>query len=139
MNEYLLRAYLRSRRNMPDSEDKMPKENGGTSLHFDESSAKCLVASMYHMSGGKKISGERYSMEKAKEVAEKYKGAIPQDATCADVYVALNVQYHDYYELMKTWFGDNTEVKIFESAINFWFKDDDYKGGNKVYKYLWEA
>lgn len=40
---------------------------------------------------------------------------------------------------MKTWFGDNTEVKIFESAINFWFKDDDYKGGNKVYKYLWEA
>lgn len=32
----------------------------------------------------------------------------------------------------------NREIdnKIIESAINFWFKDDDYKGGSKVWKYF---
>lgn len=31
-------------------------------------------------------------------------------------------------------------TKVVESAINFWFKDDDYKGdANKVYKYFREA
>lgn len=35
------------------------------------------------------------------------------------------------------WFGDNIDTKVVESAINFWFKDDDYKSGdNKVYKYF---
>lgn len=34
-------------------------------------------------------------------------------------------------------FGDNIDTKVVESAINFWFKDDDYKSGdNKVYKYF---
>lgn len=32
-----------------------------------------------------------------------------------------------------------TYIKVIESAVNFWFKDDDYKGGNKVYKYFREA
>lgn len=45
--------------------------------------------------------------------------------------------YHDYCELLKAWFGDNIDTKIVESAINFWFKDNDYKsGGSKVYKYF---
>lgn len=48
--------------------------------------------------------------------------------------------YHDYCELLKAWFGDNIDTKVVESAINFWFKDDDYKsGGSKVYKYFREA
>ena len=75
----------------------------------------------------------------AKEVAERYRGIIPQSATYADVYVALNAQYHDYCELLKAWFGDNIDNKVVESAVSFWFKDDDYKGGNKVYKYFREA
>lgn len=56
-----------------------------------------------------------------------------------DVYVAINAQYHDYCELFKAWFGDNIDTKIIESAINFWFKDDDYKGGCKIWKYFKEA
>ena len=48
----------------------------------------------------------------------------------------INAQYHDYCELFKAWFGDNIDNKIIESAINFWFKDDDYKGGSKVWKYF---
>lgn len=36
--------------------------------------------------------------------------------------------------------SEAVELKVVESAINFWFKDDDYKsGGSKVYKYFREA
>lgn len=114
-------------------------ENEGTGAHFNESAAKYLVSKMYHTSGGRKFMGEKYDMSKAKEVTERYRGIIPQSATVADVYIALNAQYHDYCELLKAWFGDNIDTKVIESAVNFWFKDDDYKGGNKVYKYFREA
>lgn len=33
-------------------------------------------------------------------------------------------------------FGDSVDSKIVESAINFWFKDDDFKEGCKVWKYF---
>jgi hypothetical protein len=59
-------------------------------------------------------------------------------ATVADVYVAINSQYHDYAELFKNWFGDGIEQKIVESAIVFWFKDADCKAENKVVEYLGE-
>lgn len=56
----------------------------------------------------------------------------------ADVYVAINAQYHDYCELFKSWFGDGVEQKIIESAVIFWFKDDDYKDGFKLWNYFKE-
>ena len=56
----------------------------------------------------------------------------------ADVYVAINSQYHDYVELFKSWFGDNVDQKIIESAIIFWFKDVDCKSRNKVVSYFKE-
>ena len=58
--------------------------------------------------------------------------------THADVYVAINAQYHDYCELFKSWFGDGIEQKIIESAVIFWFKDDDYKDGFKLWNYFKE-
>lgn len=61
---------------------------------------------------------------------------IPVSATPTDVYVAINSQYHDYVELFKSWFGDNVDQKIIESAIIFWFKDVDCKAENKVVEYL---
>jgi hypothetical protein len=45
---------------------------------------------------------------------------------------------HDYVELFKSWFGDNVDQKIIESAIIFWFKDVDCKAENKVVEYLGE-
>lgn len=98
--------------------------------------AQPQVQQMYHTEGGRKYVGEKFDMMKAKEVCERYRGIIPQSATHADVFVAINAQYHDYCELFKAWFGDNIYNKIIESAINFWFKDDDYKGGSKVWKYF---
>ena len=93
---------------------------------------------MYHTENGRKYSGEKFDMHKAKEVCERYRGILPTSATVADVYVAINSQYHDYAELFKNWFGDGIEQKIVESAIVFWFKDADCKAENKVVEYLGE-
>lgn len=43
-----------------------------------------------------------------------------------------------YVELFKSWFGDNVDQKIIESAIIFWFKDVDCKSRNKVVSYFKE-
>ena len=77
-------------------------------------------------------------MTKAKEVCERYRGIIPHTITHADVYVAINAQYHDYCELFKSWFCDGIEQKIIESAVIFWFKDDDYNDGFKLWNYFKE-
>lgn len=54
----------------------------------------------------------------------------------ADVYVAINAQYHDYCELFEKWFGKgNFDDMIFESAISFWFDDIDF-GEDKLWKYF---
>lgn len=83
---------------------------------------------------------EKYkqNLEAAKEICERYRGVIPVSATPTDVYVAINSQYHDYVELFKSWFGDNVDQKIIESAIIFWFKDVDCKSRNKVVSYFKE-
>lgn len=103
---------------------------------FNDEEARYIVSQMYHISGGRKHSGEHYDMTKAKEICERYRSIIPSSNTHADVYIAINAQYHDYCELFKAWFGENIDVKVFESAVNFWFKDDDYITENKVYKYF---
>lgn len=106
--------------------------------HFNDSYARYLVSDMYHFENGRKYVGEKFDMTKAKEVCERYRGIIPQTVTHADVYVAINAQYHDYCELFKSWFGDGVEQKIIESAVIFWFKDDDYKDGFKLWNYFKE-
>lgn len=70
------------------------------------------------------------------EVCKRYRGVIPASITACDVYVAINSQYHDYSSLFKTWFMDGIEQKIIESAMTYWFADDDCKSENKVVKYF---
>ena len=94
--------------------------------HFSVHEAEDLVANMYHYDGGRKYVGEKYSMMKAKEVCERYRGMLPTHINYIDVYVAINAQYHDYSILFKSWFGDNIDSKIIESAVVFWFRDDDF-------------
>ena len=117
---------------------KSSMRNSMSGEHFTESEAKYLVADMYHTENGRKYSGEKFDMHKAKEICERYRGILPTSVTVADVYVAVNSQYHDYAELFKNWFGDGIEQKIVESAIVFWFKDADCKAENKVVEYLGE-
>ena len=87
---------------------------------------------MYHIEGGRKYIGEKFDMYKAKEVCERYRGILPVSVTTCDVYVAINSQYHNYAMLFKSWFGNDIEQKIIESAIIYWFKDDD-----QINKYTW--
>lgn len=44
-------------------------------------SRKILVSDMYHTEGGRKYSGEKFDIHKAKEICERYKGVIPVSAT----------------------------------------------------------
>lgn len=114
-------------------------EIGGGQIKFNlPLTNKRLVSDMYHTEGGRKYSGEKFDIHKAKEICERYRGVIPVSATPTDVYVAINSQYHDYVELFKSWFGDNVDQKIIESAIIFWFKDVDCKSRNKVVSYFKE-
>lgn len=66
----------------------------------------------------------------------KFKDKLEDEVEVADVYVAINAQYHDYCELFEKWFGKgNFDDMIFESAIDFWFDDVDF-GEDKLWKYF---
>lgn len=106
------------------------------SEHFTEAEAKYLVADMYHTENGRKYTGEKFNIHKAEEICEKYERILPSSVTPADMYVAINSQYHDYAELFKNWFGNDIDKKIIDSAIVFWFKDSDSKSENKLMDYF---
>lgn len=108
--------------------------------HFDELYAKYQVDNMYHTKkNGIICKGEIYSIEDAKRIHEKYIKSIDSSNNCWDVYVAINAQFHDYYSLYNEWYNNITneelDIKIIESAINFWFKDED-AGNGKIWNYF---
>lgn len=47
--------------------------------HFDEYEAKEVVEQMYHVKDNKKYIGEKYDMNKAHEICERYKEVLPND------------------------------------------------------------
>lgn len=116
---------------------KMIMSEGGGQM--GDGKARHPVSKMYHTPGGRRYVGGKFGMAKAKEVYGRFRGVIPTSATPADAYIALNARYHDYCGLFKAWFGDNIDSRIVESAVDFWFKDNGYKGGNKVHDYFKEA
>lgn len=105
-------------------------------MEIDEYTAKNIVSEMYHYEKDRKHVGEKFSMNKAREVYDKCRHSLPHDITEMEVYIAINAQYHDYAELYKNWFGDNIDQKIIDSAMTFWFKDADAKHENKVANYF---
>lgn len=106
-----------------------------TFRHMDEEESKELVSKMYHIEDGRKYIGQKFDINMAKEVCERYKGYIPTSVTYCDIYIVINSHYHDYISLYKQWFGDKADCKIIESAMIFWFMDDDYKYEDKVQKF----
>lgn len=101
--------------------------------HFDEHEARDIVNEMYHIKNDKKYIGEKYPMSKAHEVHARL--SDKEDCTIADIYVAINAQYHDYCKLFEQWFGSDIDDRIIASAIDFWFEDDDFDG-DKVWDYF---
>ncbi len=49
----------------------------------------------------------------------------------------LTIVIFDDWEELKDYLPEG-DFKV-ESAVNFWFKDNDYKGSNKVHDYFKEA
>lgn len=104
--------------------------------HMNESEARNLVSKMYHIEGGRKYIGEKFDMYKAREVCERYRGILPASVTTCDIYAAINSQYHNYTVLFKSWFGNDIDQKIIESAIVYWFKDDDQMNKQRWFKHM---
>lgn len=82
---------------------------------------------------------EIYNYDCAKNVFDKYVRNINSSITVWDVYVAINAQYHDYIRLYSEWFRNinknELDNKIIESAITFYFKDED-SGSTKTWNYF---
>lgn len=100
--------------------------------HISEQDARNIVSKMYHIEDSRKYIGERFDINKAKEVCNRYKGMIPIQVTPCEIYVAINYHYHNYIKLFRHWFSDNADNKIIEAAMVFWFMDDDWKYEDKV-------
>lgn len=111
------------------------KTSESTPSDSKEEKAKELVSKMYHTESGKKYIGEKFDMYKAKDIYNRYRGIISPDITPCDIYIAINSQYHNYSALFKSWFMENVDHKIIESAMIFWFMDEDCFE-NKIHKYF---
>lgn len=112
--------------------------NADNDNSYSQEHAKKLVSKMYHFENGRKYIGEKYSMNTARDVYNKYKDKLHDAITYCDIYVAINSHYHNCINLYKQWFSENVDSKIVESAINFWFMDEDCLWENKVHKYYFE-
>lgn len=106
--------------------------------HFNRDYAEWEVAQMHHKCGDKVYKGEHWSYEQTFEVMQGYKQQLPAEVTPCDFFVALNSQWHDYHCFMKKFFATEEEAEkaIIESAVAFWFKDEDYDGNDKVWRYF---
>ena len=107
--------------------------------HFDKEYAEWEVEQMHHQSpDGKEHRGAHWTMEQTNAVYDKYRSRLPSDITPGDFYVALNAQYHD----LGQWFMEHmpdkeaAEGAIIESAVKFWFMDDDWPTATKVWCYF---
>lgn len=108
--------------------------------HFNEDYAETQVKDMYHTKrNGSICRGEMFTEDEARRIYDREVRRLGGNYTVWDVYVALNAQYHDYCKLFKEWFGDGNDEKIkekiAESAVAFWFEDEDANKG-KVWKYF---
>lgn len=152
-NEDAFNLYKYSRDSKDELSSEVEKQDNKTFLksirklhesikgaHFDEEYAKWQVSTMHHTAdNGKVCKGEIYNYDCAKNVFDKYVRNINSSITVWDVYVAINAQYHDYVRLYSEWFHNinknELDNKIIESAITFYFKDED-SGSTKTWNYF---
>lgn len=96
--------------------------------HYQEDIAKKDVEAMYHTGeDGKSYTGAHWSADDVE--AATYDKSFPQGTTRWDKYVAYNAAWHDFSNK----FDDN---QVLDIAYMFFFKDEDYDGEGKIWKYM---
>lgn len=119
-------------------EEAIDNIDAGNSNHSDDE-LDDIISSLTKLNNGKVCKGEIYNYDCAKNVFDKYVRNINSSITVWDVYVAINAQYHDYVRLYSEWFRNinknELDNKIIESAITFYFKDED-SGSTKTWNYF---
>lgn len=75
---------------------------------------------------GKKHTGAYWTPEQVEEATKAM--SFPSGTTKWDVYVALNSFHADTCKVL-------TDEQIVKAAYQFYFADEDFKGGNKVWLY----
>lgn len=126
-------------------EEAINNIDAGNSNHSDDE-LDDIISSLTKLNRGIKRISKREACERilhyydcAKNVFDKYVRNINSSITVWDVYVAINAQYHDYIRLYSEWFRNinknELDNKIIESAITFYFKDED-SGSTKTWNYF---
>jgi hypothetical protein len=77
----------------------------------------------------KGLDGEYWSCEQAYEAVKSMGVSIPSDVTKFDLWVAMNAAKHD-------WGAKFEDAKVLEIGWMFYFADEDYKGSDKIFKYM---
>ncbi len=104
--------------------------------HFDESFALWEVAQMHHTDkAGMVHKGEHWTLAQVQEVFNKYKTHLKPQDNVYDMYVALHAGWHDGICLDTEYFGTDAEAKNIERSVDFYFMDEDFVGGGKIWKY----
>lgn len=95
--------------------------------HFNEATARDTVMGMHHTGNdGKQATGEAVSVEDAQMLVD---GMESPEKWKWDAYVAANTMAHD---LGNTGMSMN---QIMTAAKHFFFHDEDFSDGNKVFWY----
>lgn len=84
---------------------------------------------------GNVYQGEVYTMDDVKEVHSKFRDNLSSRVTIADIYVAINSQYHDYFKVLNKLISESEmphKITI-EGAISFWFMDKDNETDSKIW------
>lgn len=96
--------------------------------HYDEAWAMHDVSEMYSTNKeGKKWQGAYWTVEQIEE-ATKDK-TFPSGTTKWDKFVAYNAAKHDFCKSFD-------DAHILNIAYDFYFADEDFKGGNKIWCYM---
>ena len=97
--------------------------------HINEWLANELVSRMYHTENGKRVDGEVVTVEEASRLLDGMPDEMA-DKLEWDAYVGANGFMHD---LAKT---GMSRAQIMNAAKHFWFHDEDFSDGGKVYWYF---
>lgn len=123
-------------------EEAINNIDAGNSNHSDDE-LDDIISSLTKLNRGIKGISKREACERilhcSPSTFDKYVRNINSSITVWDVYVAINAQYHDYVRLYSEWFRNinknELDNKIIESAITFYFKDED-SGSTKTWNYF---